>query len=92
MKLKELTAMLDKYPTIKERPREMFDLMEGPNRGEFSTVDAKNFQHFGLMIANAHILEYPYFIGSVVLSFLTVFLAIHGKDYFSNGGSVHPIL
>ena len=49
MKLKELTAMLDKYPAIKEHLREMFDLMEGPNRGEFSTVDAIEERTIGVV-------------------------------------------
>ena len=40
MDVKDIAAMLDKYPDIKARLKEMLEIVEGPSHGEFSTVDA----------------------------------------------------
>lgn len=49
MELKELAAMLDKYPDLKQRLKEMLDLVESPNRGEFSTADAAEERAVGVV-------------------------------------------
>jgi hypothetical protein len=49
MDIKEIAEMLNKYPDIKERLKEMMNIMEGPNRGEFSTVDAIEEQTVGVV-------------------------------------------
>jgi hypothetical protein len=40
MEIKELVEMLNRYPDIKERLKEMLEIVESPNRGEFKTADA----------------------------------------------------
>jgi hypothetical protein len=49
MEVNEIAAMLDKYPVLKERLKEMIDLIEGPNRGEFSTADAIEERTIGVV-------------------------------------------
>ena len=40
MDVKELAEILNKYPELKNRLKEMIDIVESPSRGELSTVDA----------------------------------------------------
>lgn len=40
MELSELKELLDKYPKIIEQFKKMLDIVESPNRGEFSTADS----------------------------------------------------
>ena len=49
MDVKELAAILDKYPELKDRLKEMVDIIEGPNRGEFSTADAIEERAIGVV-------------------------------------------
>lgn len=49
MDVKDIAAMLDKYPELKERLKEMLDIIEGPNRGEFSTVHAIEERAIGVV-------------------------------------------
>lgn len=49
MDVKEIAELLDKYPDIKERLKEMLNLIEMPNRGEFITADAAEEQALGVV-------------------------------------------
>lgn len=49
MEIKELADMLNKYPDIKERLKEMLEIVEGPNRGEFRTADAIEEETVGVV-------------------------------------------
>ncbi len=49
MEAKELVAMLDKYPELKQRLKEMLDIVESPSRGEFSTGDAIEERTLGVV-------------------------------------------
>ena len=49
MDVKEIAALLDKYPDIKERLKEMFNLVEMPARGEFMTADAAEEHALGVV-------------------------------------------
>ena len=49
MDVKDIAAMLDKYPDIKARLKEMFEIVEVPSRGEFSSVDAIEEQTIGVV-------------------------------------------
>lgn len=49
MDVKEIAAMLDKYPDIKARLKEMLEIVEGPSHGEFSSVDAIEERTIGVV-------------------------------------------
>lgn len=40
MDVKDIAQLLEKYPDLTERLKEILDIVESPNRGEFSTADA----------------------------------------------------
>lgn len=49
MDVKEIAEILNKYPDLKDRLKEIVDLIEGPKRGEFSTVDAIEERAIGVV-------------------------------------------
>lgn len=49
MDVKDIAAMLDKYPDIKERLKEMLAIVEGPSKGEFSSIDAIEERTIGVV-------------------------------------------
>lgn len=40
MEIQDIAKILEKYPDLTQRLKEMLDIVESPNRGEFSTADA----------------------------------------------------
>jgi hypothetical protein len=49
MEIKELAEMLNKYPDIKARLKEMIEIVEGPSHGEFSSADALEERTIGVV-------------------------------------------
>jgi hypothetical protein len=49
MDVKDIAAMLDKYPDIKARLKEMLEIVEGPSHGEFSSVDVIEERTIGVV-------------------------------------------
>ena len=49
MDVKDIAEILNKYPDLKERLKEMLDIVESPSRGEFSTADAIEERTLGVV-------------------------------------------
>lgn len=49
MDIKEIGKVLEKYPDLTQRLKEMLDMVESPNRGEFSTADAIEERTVGIV-------------------------------------------
>lgn len=49
MDVKDIAEILNKYPDLKQRLQEMLDIVESPNRGEFSTADAIDERTLGVV-------------------------------------------
>lgn len=49
MDVKDIAVLLDKYPDIKARLKEMLEIVEGPSHGEFSSADAIEERTIGVV-------------------------------------------
>ena len=54
MEVNEIVEMLNKYPDLKERIKEMLAIVEGPIHGEFSTADAIEERAVGVVRRMGH--------------------------------------